>query len=107
MGGGPAHPNLRGLQSACDVQVERQGLRADRLELAEVAARRVGPPALGNTAEPFNRHATFKLNGKVYERTDSNWQKWRPDDPTSPHWYTPQTLRDLIAAYVAEERRRR
>ena len=22
-----------------------------------------------------------------------------------PHWYTPQTLRDLIAAYVAEERR--
>jgi DNA topoisomerase VI subunit B len=54
----------------------------------------------------FNPHATFKLNGKVYERTDAEWQKWRPDDPTSPHWYTPQTLRDLIAAYVAEERRR-
>jgi len=54
----------------------------------------------------FNPHATFSLNGKSYERTDASWQKWRPDDPTSPHWYTPETLRDLIAAYVAEERRR-
>jgi DNA topoisomerase VI subunit B len=58
------------------------------------------------TYAAFNPHSTFKINGKVYERTDPNWQKWRPDDPTSPHWYTPQTLRDLIAAYVAEERRR-
>jgi len=53
----------------------------------------------------FNPHATFKLNSKVYERTDPSWPKWRPDDPTSPHWYTKETLRDLIAAYVAEERR--
>lgn len=54
----------------------------------------------------FNPHATFKLNGKTYDRTDPTWRKWRPDEPTSPHWYTPETLRDLIAAYVAEERRR-
>jgi len=53
----------------------------------------------------FNPHATFRLNGQAYERTDATWRKWRPDEPTSPHWYTPETLRDLIAAYVAEERR--
>jgi DNA topoisomerase VI subunit B len=58
------------------------------------------------TYAAFNPHATFKLNGKLYQRTDPNWQKWRPDEPTSAHWYTTQTLRDLIAAYVAEERRR-
>ena len=54
----------------------------------------------------FNPHATFRLNDTVYERTDPGWQKWKPNEPTSPHWYTPETLRDLIAAYVAEERRR-
>lgn len=61
---------------------------------------------LVETYAAFNPHATFRLNGTVYERTDPSWQKWRPDEPTSPHWYTPQTLRELIAAYVAEERRR-
>lgn len=54
----------------------------------------------------FNPHVTFRLNDKVYERTDPAWRKWRPDEPTSPHWYTSETLRNLIAAYVAEERRR-
>ena len=58
------------------------------------------------TYAAFNPHATFRLNGKAYERTDPDWKKWHPDEATSPHWYTPQTLRDLIAAYVAEERRR-
>lgn len=57
------------------------------------------------TYAAFNPHATFQFNGKVYERTDPAWQKWRPNEPTSPHWYTAETLRDLIAAYVAEERR--
>jgi DNA topoisomerase VI subunit B len=61
---------------------------------------------LVETYAAFNPHATFRLNRTAYERTDLNWQKWRPDEPTSPHWYTPQTLRDLIAAYVTEERRR-
>lgn len=63
-------------------------------------------PRLIETYAAFNPHATFRLNGTVYERTNPAWQKWRPNDPTTPHWYTPETLRDLIAAYVAEERRR-
>ena len=40
---------------------------------------------------------------RTYPASDPAWQKWRPDLPTSPHWYTPETLRDLIAAYVARE----
>ena len=29
------------------------------------------------------------------------WLKWRPSDPTSPHWYDPDRLARLIAAHVA------
>ena len=29
--------------------------------------------------------------------------KWRPWDPTCPHWYTPQHLERLIAAYLAHD----
>jgi hypothetical protein len=37
--------------------------------------------------------------------TERRWQKWRPDWPTSAHWYTLEAFRALIAAYLAEERR--
>jgi hypothetical protein len=36
--------------------------------------------------------------------TSPGWKKWLPSWPTDPHWYTPQRLRDLVAAYVARER---
>ncbi|MBC8229844.1 ATP-binding protein [bacterium] len=57
----------------------------------------------------FNPHATFTIsnpeNGKAtFVATNPEWQKWKPDAPTSAHWYTAETLRDLIAAYVACER---
>ena len=52
----------------------------------------------------FNPHATFKLDDRTFEATDPIWKKWRPDEPTSPHWYTPETFKELIAAYVAKER---
>jgi len=51
----------------------------------------------------FNPHATFHCNDKTYEATDRTWKKWRVDTPTSPHWYTSETLRDLIAAYIKRE----
>jgi DNA topoisomerase 6 subunit A-like protein/histidine kinase/DNA gyrase B/HSP90-like ATPase len=35
------------------------------------------------------------------EATDPNWSKWRPDMPTSPHWYNPERLFRLIAAEIA------
>jgi DNA topoisomerase VI subunit B len=35
--------------------------------------------------------------------TDPSWPKWRPSDPTSPHWYQPKHLERLIAGYVAHD----
>jgi DNA topoisomerase VI subunit B len=57
----------------------------------------------------FNPHASFHLQtgGETLDlaATDRRWNKWRPDCPTSPHWYTPAAFQGLIAAYLAEERR--
>ncbi len=52
----------------------------------------------------FNPHATFRIGERILQATDPGWTKWKPTDPTSAHWYTPETLRDLIAAYVSQER---
>ena len=35
--------------------------------------------------------------------SDANWPRWRPADPAPPHWYTPDTLERLIAAYVRDD----
>jgi DNA topoisomerase VI subunit B len=52
----------------------------------------------------FNPHARFQLRQPgdvaVLEPTRPGWHKWLPSDPTSPHWYGREQLRDLIAAYV-------
>lgn len=52
----------------------------------------------------FNPHARFTLDGERFERTVTKWPKWSPNQPTSAHWYTEETLRDLIAAYITRER---
>jgi hypothetical protein len=39
----------------------------------------------------------------VDEATDPAWTKWRPSDPTSPHWYTPAHLERLVVGYVAHD----
>jgi DNA topoisomerase VI subunit B len=33
--------------------------------------------------------------------TDPAWFKWKPSDPTSPHWYSVDHLERLIAGYVS------
>ena len=35
--------------------------------------------------------------------TTADWPKWRPSDPTSPHWYDAERFKRLIAAYVAHD----
>jgi len=35
------------------------------------------------------------------QATDPNWTKWRPNMPTSPHWYDVQRLSRLMAAEIA------
>ncbi|MFH0942660.1 MAG: ATP-binding protein [Candidatus Beckwithbacteria bacterium] len=52
----------------------------------------------------FNPHTKFILNGKVYEPSNISWKKWLPNEPTSPHWYTPEQLRALISAYLSIDR---
>lgn len=59
----------------------------------------------------FNPHAGFTLCGsgqslEVAKPLIEGWQKWLPSDPTSPHWYTVETLTNLIGAkiYNGQER---
>jgi len=35
--------------------------------------------------------------------TDPAWAKWKPSDPTSPHWYTEAHLERLVAGYIAHD----
>ncbi len=57
----------------------------------------------------FNPHALFVFSSPEFDKksidrpTSKDWRKWTPNDPTSPHWYTPDKLRALIAAYVSAE----
>jgi DNA topoisomerase VI subunit B len=36
--------------------------------------------------------------------TNPNWEKWRPRNPTSPHWYDEARLQRYLAAHVARDR---
>jgi DNA topoisomerase VI subunit B len=53
-------------------------------------------PHLGLTVAWFGQRSGVQA-------TDRVWPKWRPSDPTCPHWYTPQHLERLIAAYLTHD----
>ncbi len=40
------------------------------------------------------------------EATNPNWRKWRPDHPTSAHWYERRHFERLIGAYIAHDQDR-
>jgi DNA topoisomerase VI subunit B len=53
----------------------------------------------------FNPHLTIRLHGGPggdleIKRAKRDWQKFKPDEPTSPHWYTADRLKALIGAYL-------
>jgi DNA topoisomerase VI subunit B len=57
----------------------------------------------------FNPHLTLRgfWHGKEFvnvQATNSNWEKWRPCNPTSPHWYNEGRLQRYLAAHVARDR---
>ena len=35
--------------------------------------------------------------------TDLAWSKWKPSEPTSPHWYTTAHFERLIGAYIKHD----
>jgi DNA topoisomerase VI subunit B len=49
----------------------------------------------------FNPHASFHFGDIQIAASDRQWKKWRSDQPTSPHWYRTNDLRNLVAAYIA------
>ena len=56
----------------------------------------------------FNPHLTLAVDwfGDVtrFEATNASWSKWKPNKPTSPHWYEHRHLERLIAAYISHDR---
>jgi DNA topoisomerase VI subunit B len=58
-----------------------------------------------------NPHLTIKLRWDdddcvTVEATNPAWKKWNGDDPTSAHWYSPQTFERYISAIVARDQDR-
>jgi DNA topoisomerase VI subunit B len=57
----------------------------------------------------FNPHLTLRgvWYGKEFVNvtaTNPNWEKWRPRNPTSAHWYDESRLQRYLAAHVARDR---
>jgi hypothetical protein len=57
----------------------------------------------------FNPHLTLRgtWGGKQFinvDATNPQWDKWRPRDPTSAHWYDEARLQRYLAAHVARDR---
>ena len=54
----------------------------------------------------INPHLRLTIAGAGSQDTvpsDRAWQKWKPCDPTSPHWYEPDHLERLIGAYLSHD----
>jgi hypothetical protein len=57
----------------------------------------------------FNPHLTLRgvWHGRQFinvAATNPNWEKWRPRNPTSPHWYDQTRLQRYLGAHVARDR---
>ena len=59
----------------------------------------------------FNPHCALTIGERRFHATtpvhatDPAWQHWRPDHLTAPHWYTPESFRNLIALMLNTEQR--
>jgi len=55
----------------------------------------------------LNPHLTLNMNWmgerNRTEAIDPDWVKWRPNEPTSAHWYEAEHLIRLIGAYIAHD----
>jgi len=59
----------------------------------------------------FNPHVRINLNcfgrKQTWKATNPDWQKWKPNRPTSSHWYDLQHFERLIGAYVTHDQETR
>lgn len=57
----------------------------------------------------FNPHCALTAIApgidQAFAATAPDWQHWRPDRPTAPHWYTPDRFRALVALLLNAEQR--
>jgi len=55
----------------------------------------------------LNPHLTLTVDWfgepRRVEATAPEWKKWRPSEPTSPHWYRPEHLARLVSAQLARD----
>jgi len=55
----------------------------------------------------LNPHLTLTLDWygsrTTTKATSPTWRKWRPSEPTSPHWYGAEEFERLIAAYITHD----
>ena len=55
----------------------------------------------------LNPHLTLRMDwfgkAETVGATDTCWAKWKPSDPTCPHWYDHQHLERLIAGYIGHD----
>ena len=60
-------------------------------------------------ATDFNPHCTLTARApglnQTFPATNPDWQHWRPNRPTAPHWYTPERFRALVALMLNAEQR--
>ena len=65
--------------------------------------------ALAESYVWFNPHLTLRgtWHGQEFVKvaaTDPKWEKWRPRNPTSAHWYDQARLQRYLSAHVARDR---
>ena len=55
----------------------------------------------------LNPHVSLSVEwfgeSRTVAATAPEWEKWKPSDPTSPHWYNTARFERLIAAYAAHD----
>jgi hypothetical protein len=56
----------------------------------------------------FNPHTTITLDlhgeSHCWKATNPEWEKWKPNQPTSAHWYEQRHIERLIGAYITHQR---
>lgn len=56
----------------------------------------------------FNPHLSLMLHWfnerSTWQATDPSWKKWKPNKPTSAHWYEKPHIERLIGAYITHDR---